>query len=271
MDRDRRARRAGHGPASPCRRLRRSAVGSVVTMILGMNLSFGDRDMSSSAPTTVLRAAHEAPVKVCVRGAYRVRRLTGRDPADGSLGASRAWATPSWTSSRCASAATCSAGRSTRSARSRCSTRTCAAGGNFIDTADTYGRRGPGGAGESSSGSSAAGWPRAATASELVIATKVGRRPDAPGLSRGTIRAGAEASLERLRHRSHRPLLRPPGRPARRRWRRRCGAFGALIDEGKIRYAAASNYSARAPRAGAATSASATAWPLTSRCSPTTT
>ena len=70
-------------------------------------------------------------------------------PALATLSASRAWATPTWTSFRCAWAGTCSAGRSTRSARSRCSTPTSQAGGNFIDTADSYGRRGPGGAGES--------------------------------------------------------------------------------------------------------------------------
>ena len=71
------------------------------------------------------------------------------------------------------------------------------AGGNFIDTADIYGRRGPA-ARASPSGSSAAGSPRAGTATQLVIATKVGMSPDLPGLSEATIRQGIEGSLERL-------------------------------------------------------------------------
>ena len=116
------------------------------------------------------------------------------------------------------------------------------AGGNFIDTADSYGRGGPGGAGESERiiGS----WMAArGNREKLVIATKVGMAPDLRGLSEATIRQGIEASLERLGietvdiYYAHQDDLQTPLQET-------LGAFHALIGEGKIRHAAASNYSA---------------------------
>src|ERR1035437_264843 len=69
--------------------------------------------------------------------------------------------------------------------------------GNFIDTADTYGRRGPGGAGESER--IIGRWIAArGNREDLVIATKVGMAPDMRGLSGTTIKAAADASLKRL-------------------------------------------------------------------------
>ncbi len=116
------------------------------------------------------------------------------------------------------------------------------AGGNFIDTADTYGRRGPEGAGESER--IIGRWIAArGNREELVIATKVGMSPDLSGLSRETIRRGIDGSLERLAidtvdlYYAHRD---DPGTPLEET----LGAFGELIAEGKIRHAAASNYSA---------------------------
>ena len=116
------------------------------------------------------------------------------------------------------------------------------AGGNFIDTADTYGRRGPGGAGESER--IIGRWMAArGNSEELVIATKVGMSPDLPGLSEVTIRRDIEGSLERLGieavdlYYAHQD---DPGTPLEETLR----AFDALIGEGKIRYAGASNYSA---------------------------
>ena len=71
------------------------------------------------------------------------------------------------------------------------------AGGNFIDTADSYGRRGSGGVGESER--IIGRWIAArGNREQLVIATKVGMSPELPGLSEQTIKAGAAASLERL-------------------------------------------------------------------------
>jgi aryl-alcohol dehydrogenase-like predicted oxidoreductase len=116
------------------------------------------------------------------------------------------------------------------------------AGGNFIDTADTYGRGGPGGAGESER--IIGRWMAArGNREQLVIATKVGMSPDLAGLSEATIRSGIEGSLERLGietvdlYYAHRD---DPDTPISET----LGAFGALIREGRIRHAAASNYSA---------------------------
>jgi aryl-alcohol dehydrogenase-like predicted oxidoreductase len=116
------------------------------------------------------------------------------------------------------------------------------AGGDFIDTADSYGRRGRGGAGESER--IIGRWMAArGNREQLVIATKVGSSPTLPGLSEATIRKGAEASLERLGtdridlYYAHKD---DPGTPLEET----LGAFGALIDDGIIRHAAASNYSA---------------------------
>ena len=71
------------------------------------------------------------------------------------------------------------------------------AGGNFIDTADSYGRRGAGGAGESER--IIGRWIASrGNREQLVIATKIGMSPDLSGLSPATIRRGIEGSLERL-------------------------------------------------------------------------
>jgi aryl-alcohol dehydrogenase-like predicted oxidoreductase len=117
-----------------------------------------------------------------------------------------------------------------------------AGGGNFIDTADVYGRRGAGGAGESER--IIGRWIAArGNRDQLVIATKVGMSPDLHGLSRATIRAGIEGSLERLGidtvdlYYAHQDDPKTPLEET-------LGAFGELIEEGKIRHAAASNYSA---------------------------
>jgi aryl-alcohol dehydrogenase-like predicted oxidoreductase len=115
-------------------------------------------------------------------------------------------------------------------------------GGNFIDTADVYGRRGSNGLGESER--IIGRWIASrGNREELVIATKVGLSPDLHGLSRETIRRGIDGSLGRLGlervdlYYAHRD---DPDTPLEET----LGAFGELIDEGKIRHAAASNYDA---------------------------
>ncbi len=115
-------------------------------------------------------------------------------------------------------------------------------GGNFIDTADSYGRRGPGGAGESERiiGS----WMAArGNRDRILIATKVGASPDLPGLSAATIHRGIDRSRERLGvetvdlYYAHKD---DPSTPLEET----LGAFAELIRAGKIRHAGASNYSA---------------------------
>jgi aryl-alcohol dehydrogenase-like predicted oxidoreductase len=115
------------------------------------------------------------------------------------------------------------------------------AGGNFIDTADIYGRRGEGmGASERIIGR----WIAArGVRAQLVIATKVGMSPERPGLSRAAIENGIEGSLGRLGidtidlYYAHEDDLNTALEET-------LGAFQQLILDGKIRYAAASNYSA---------------------------
>jgi aryl-alcohol dehydrogenase-like predicted oxidoreductase len=116
------------------------------------------------------------------------------------------------------------------------------AGGNLIDTADSYGRRGPGGPGESER--IIGRWMAArGNRDGLVIATKVGMSPDLKGLSAGNVRAGAEASLKRLGieridlYYAHEDDLQTPLQET-------LTAFGELVEDGLIGYAAASNYSA---------------------------
>lgn len=115
-----------------------------------------------------------------------------------------------------------------------------AAGGNFIDTADSYGRRGPGGAGESER--IIGRWMAArGNREELVLATKVGMSPDRKGLSEKNVREGAEASLERLQT-DYVDLYYGHEDDRETKLEETLEAFGALIEDGLIRYAAASNY-----------------------------
>ena len=117
-----------------------------------------------------------------------------------------------------------------------------AAGGNFIDTADTYGARGPDGPGASER--IIGRWIAARGNRErLVIATKVGMSPESSGLSREAIRRGIEGSLGRLgldRVDLYYAHQDDPSTPLEET----LGAFAELIDEGLIGHAAASNYGA---------------------------
>jgi aryl-alcohol dehydrogenase-like predicted oxidoreductase len=116
------------------------------------------------------------------------------------------------------------------------------AGGNFIDTADIYGRRGLGGLGESER--IIGRWLAArGNRDQLVIATKVGMAPDASGLSAEQVVQGAEDSLARLGV-DHIDLFYAHKDDPDTPLQETLGAFQGLIDSGKIRHAAASNYSA---------------------------
>jgi aryl-alcohol dehydrogenase-like predicted oxidoreductase len=114
------------------------------------------------------------------------------------------------------------------------------AGGNFIDTADIYGRRGAEGIG--SSERILGRWIASrGNRDELVIATKVGMAEDPHGLSAKTLATGAEASLQRLgidRIDLYYAHQEDPDTPLEET----LAAFATLIAEGKIAHAAASNY-----------------------------
>jgi aryl-alcohol dehydrogenase-like predicted oxidoreductase len=115
------------------------------------------------------------------------------------------------------------------------------AGGNFIDTADIYGRRGSGGLGESER--IIGRWLAArGNRDRLTIATKVGMAPGA-NLTAQQVKRGAEDALARLGVERIDLFYAHQDDPATP-LRETLGAFQALIDDGKIGYAAASNYSA---------------------------
>ncbi|MEU9062510.1 aldo/keto reductase [Streptomyces sp. NPDC048430] len=73
-----------------------------------------------------------------------------------------------------------------------------AAGGNFIDTADSYSAWVPGNEGGESETLIGKWLAARSRRDDVVIATKVGAHPAYQGLSPTTIKAGAEASLRRL-------------------------------------------------------------------------
>ncbi len=109
-------------------------------------------------------------------------------------------------------------------------------GGNFVDTADMY----AGGRSETIIGD----WlDERRNRDWIVLATKVGMAPGLEGLRAGTIRAAAEASLERLQtdwidvYYAHRDDPETPLEET-------LGAFDDLVRDGLVRYVAASNYSA---------------------------
>lgn len=110
------------------------------------------------------------------------------------------------------------------------------AGGDFIDTADLY-------AGNESERIIGRWLARRGRRDDLVIATKVGMAPGMKNLKAETIRAAAEASLDRLGidhidlYYAHRD---DPSTPLEET----LTAFDALVRAGKVRYIAASNYDA---------------------------
>jgi aryl-alcohol dehydrogenase-like predicted oxidoreductase len=118
-----------------------------------------------------------------------------------------------------------------------------AAGGNFVDTADAYAAWVPGNSGGESE-TIIGRWHRArGNRDEMTIATKVGAAPGLQGLSEKVIRTAVERSLVRLQtdyidlYYAHYDDLNTPLEET-------LGTFDALIREGKVRYIAASNYTA---------------------------
>ena len=118
-----------------------------------------------------------------------------------------------------------------------------AAGGNLIDTADVYSAWAPGHSGGESE-TILGNWMRARkNRSQLVIATKVGKLAGLTGLAAKTIRAACEASMRRLQidvvdlYYAH---ADDPATPLEES----LGEFDALVREGKVRYIAASQYTA---------------------------
>jgi len=109
-------------------------------------------------------------------------------------------------------------------------------GGTFVDTADSY-----------SSGMSEqiiGNWMRQrAIRDRILLSTKIGRNPNFLGLKPRTIRGAVEASLERLQT-DHIDLLYFHSDDESVPIEESLAAAGDLIQEGKVRYLGASNYTA---------------------------
>jgi aryl-alcohol dehydrogenase-like predicted oxidoreductase len=118
-----------------------------------------------------------------------------------------------------------------------------AAGGNFVDTADSYMWRIPGNSGGDSEriiGDWLAGRGRR---DDVVIATKVGSWPQRKGLSAANIAAACDDSLRRLRT-DHIDLYYAHRDDPDTAQEETLDAFDALVRAGKVRAVAASNFSA---------------------------
>lgn len=129
-------------------------------------------------------------------------------------------------------------------------------GGNFVDTADVYSRWVNGHQGGESEQLLGAWLRERGVRDQMVIATKVGS--GGPGLDAGLtadqIRQGCEASLQRLGV-SHIDLYYAHRDDPKTPLEETLGAFDRLVKEGKVRWIAASNYSASRLREALAVSA----------------
>ncbi len=115
-------------------------------------------------------------------------------------------------------------------------------GGNFIDTADVYSEWKPGNKGGESE-TIIGSWLRGQDRSQFVIATKVAKLSTRPGLRPENIIAACNDSLKRLQtdyidlYYSHHDDQEVPIAET-------LGAYQQLINEGKVRYIAASQHTA---------------------------
>ncbi|GAA2901229.1 aldo/keto reductase [Streptomyces mexicanus] len=118
-----------------------------------------------------------------------------------------------------------------------------AAGGNFIDTADSYSAWIEGNKGGESETIIGRWLKERGNRSDVVIATKVSQHPEYPGLSAANIKAAADASLKRLGtdyidlYYTHFDKPEVPVEEI-------IGALDELVEAGKVRHIAASNISA---------------------------
>jgi aryl-alcohol dehydrogenase-like predicted oxidoreductase len=117
-----------------------------------------------------------------------------------------------------------------------------AAGGNFIDTADVYMAGAPGNSGGESETIIGEWMAARGNRDAVIIASKVGKLPGLDNLRAETIRKAADDSLRRLGtdhidlYYAHFDDLETPLAET-------LGAFAELIEAGKVRAIAASNYS----------------------------
>ena len=114
-------------------------------------------------------------------------------------------------------------------------------GGNFVDTADMYSQWAPGHIGGESETIIGNWMKRRGNRSKMIIATKVAKLDTRPGLKPENIKAACDDSLHRLQtdyidlYYAHQDDLDTPIEET-------LGAFSELINSGKVRYIAASNF-----------------------------
>jgi len=117
------------------------------------------------------------------------------------------------------------------------------AGGNLIDTADAYSAWVPGNRGGESETIIGRWLKQSDKRAQVVIATKVGKWAEQPGLSPTNIQQAVDGSLRRLQvdcidlYQAHEDDASVPLEET-------LGAFGRLIEQGKVRAIGASNYDA---------------------------
>lgn len=116
-------------------------------------------------------------------------------------------------------------------------------GFNLIDTADAYSAWVPGNQGGESEAIIGRWLRRSGKRGEVVIATKVAKWSEQPGLSAPNIAAAVEGSLRRLQVESI-DLYQAHEDDASVPLEETLGAFSRLIEQGKVRAIGASNYSA---------------------------
>ena len=114
-------------------------------------------------------------------------------------------------------------------------------GGNFIDTADVYSEWGEGHVGGESESVIGSWLKSRASTDDIVIATKVSKLSTRPGLGRANILAACDDSLRRL-GRDHIDLYYAHDDDKDTPLEESLAAFTELQQAGKIRFAAASNY-----------------------------
>lgn len=117
------------------------------------------------------------------------------------------------------------------------------AGFNLIDTADVYSAWVPGNSGGDSETIIGKWLARSGRREQVVIATKVAKWSDHPGLSPVNIAQAVEGSLKRLQT-DHIDLYQAHEDDATVPLEETLDAFGRLIEAGKVRVIGASNYSA---------------------------
>lgn len=123
-----------------------------------------------------------------------------------------------------------------------------AAGGNFIDTADSYSAWAPGNEGGESETLVGKWLASRSNRSDIVVATKVGAHPEFKGLAGATIKGAAEASLRRLGT-DHIDLYYTHFDDETVPVEEIITALDQLVKEGKVREIAASNISPERLRA----------------------